>query len=595
MNLIQENVDITHLTTFGIKVRARYFAEYKSERELLHITRQPEFIENPMLHIGGGSNLLFLGDFDGLVLHSAVKGITRYDKDADTVYVIAGAGENWADFVEWTVSQGLAGLENLSGIPGEVGASPVQNVGAYGVEAGDVIHSVECFDLSTRKTCRFLADECRFAYRDSIFKHEGRGRYIVLRVSFKLKPDGMPRSLEYGPLAHLREELGQHPTLRQVADEVLRVRNSKLPDPAMIGSAGSFFKNPVVHNGKLEEIRVLTGHELTGHPVGERYTKLSAAWLIDHAGMKGARCGGAKVYDKQPLVIVNDSDATAQDVAKLASMVSDAVRRKFLIDLRPEVNYIDTAVHVTILGTGTSKGIPEIGCACRVCTSPFQKDKRTRCSALVRTMGQTFLIDPSPDFREQMLRENVHDIDAVLITHAHYDHVGGIDDLRPFCATADLPLYVNSEADKMLRKHYEYCFREHPYPGVPKFDMHVVGDSPFIVNGVKITPISVNHGPLPILGFMIGDFAYITDAKTVDASELRKLEGVRTLVVNALRDRDHFSHFTLAEALAFIEEVNPAEAYLTHFNHEIGRHHELEARLPKNIHPAYDGLQLTVK
>lgn len=595
MNLIQENVDITHLTTFGIRVRTRYFAEYKSERELLHITRQPEFVENPILQIGGGSNLLFLRDFDGLVLHSAVKGITRYDKDADTVYVIAGAGENWADFVEWTVSQGLAGLENLSGIPGEVGASPVQNVGAYGVEAGDVIHSVECFDLSTRKTCRFLADECRFAYRDSLFKHEGRGRYIVLRVSFKLRPDGVPRSLEYGPLAHLREELGQHPTLRQVADEVLRVRNSKLPDPAIIGSAGSFFKNPVVHNGKFEEIKALTGHELSGHPVGEHYTKLSAAWLIDHAGMKGARCGGAKVYDKQPLVIVNDSDATAQDVATLATMVSDAVRRKFLVDLRPEVNYIDTAVHVTILGTGTSKGIPEIGCACRVCTSPYQKDKRTRCSAIVRTMGQTFLIDPSPDFREQMLRENVHDIDAVLITHAHYDHVGGIDDLRPFCATADLPVYVNSEADRMLRKHYEYCFREHPYPGVPKFDMHVVGDSPFIVNGVKITPIGVNHGPLPILGFRIGDFAYITDAKTVDASELRKLEGVRTLVVNALRDRDHFSHFTLAEALAFIEEVNPAEAYLTHFNHEIGRHHELEARLPKNIHPAYDGLQLTVK
>ncbi len=594
MNLIQKNVDITRFTTFGISVRARYFAEYRSERELVYISRQPEFLENPVLQIGGGSNLLFIHDFEGLVLHSAVKGITRYDKDADTAFVIAGAGENWADFVEWTISQGLAGLENLAGIPGEVGASPVQNVGAYGVEAGDVIHSVECFDLSTRKTCRFLAAECRFGYRDSFFKHEGRGRYIVLRVSFKLRPDGVPRSLEYGPLANLRESLGHHPTLRQVADEVLRVRNTKLPDPALIGSAGSFFKNPVVHNGKLEEIKALTGHELAGHPVGDHYTKLSAAWLIDHAGMKGAKCGGAKVYDKQPLVIVNDSNATAGDVATLATRVSDAVRRKFLIDLRPEVNYIDTHVQVTILGTGTSKGIPEIGCACRVCTSPFQKDKRTRCSAIVRTMGQTFLIDPSPDFREQMLSQDMHDIDAVLITHAHYDHVGGIDDLRPFCATADLPLYVNDEADKMLRKHYEYCFREHPYPGVPKFDMHVVGDSPFIVNGVKIVPIRVNHGPLPILGFRIGDFAYITDAKSVEPAELNKLEGVRTLVVNALRDRDHFSHFTLAEALEFIEEVNPQEAYLTHFNHEIGRHHELEARLPKNIYPAFDGMQLTV-
>lgn len=596
MNLIQENVDITHLNTFGIRVRTRYFAEYKSERELLHITRQPEFVEYPILQIGGGSNLLFLRDFDGLVLHSAVKGITRYDKDADTVYVIAGAGENWADFVEWTVSQGLAGLENLSGIPGEVGASPVQNVGAYGVEAGDVIHSVECFDLSTRKTCRFLADECRFAYRDSLFKHEGRGRYIVLRVSFKLRPDGVPRSLEYGPLAHLREELGQHPTLRQVADEVLRVRNSKLPDPAIIGSAGSFFKNPVVHNGKLEEIKALTGHELSGHPVGEHYTKLSAAWLIDHAGMKGARCGGAKVYDKQPLVIVNDSDATAQDVATLATMVSDAVRRKFLVDLRPEVNYIDTAVHVTILGTGTSKGIPEIGCACRVCTSPYQKDKRTRCSAIVRTMGQTFLIDPSPDFREQMLRENVHDIDAVLITHAHYDHVGGIDDLRPYCyRTGGFPIYCQDDVEADLRHNYPYCFAADHYPGAPVFGMHrLKAGATRDIAGVEITPLRVFHGRLPILGFRMGQLGYITDAKTLPLETIESLRGVDTLVINALRIQEHHTHMNLSQALDVINSVGCRQAYLTHISHDMGLHSSVELTLPQGVYLAYDGLEITI-
>lgn len=230
--MIEENKDITSLTTFGIPVRARYFAEYSSEKELLKISRDERFINSQVLHIGGGSNLLFIGDYDGLVLHSSVKGIVRYDKDADTVYAIAGAGEKWTDFVEWTLEQGLGGVENLAGIPGEVGAAPVQNVGAYGVEAKDVVYSVECFDTFTRKVCRFSAEECRFGYRDSFFKHEGKGRYIVLRVSFRLRPDTLARNLEYGPLRELEKTLGHTPTIREVAEEVVRVRDSKLPDPA---------------------------------------------------------------------------------------------------------------------------------------------------------------------------------------------------------------------------------------------------------------------------------------------------------------------------------------------------------------------------
>lgn len=592
---IKDNFDITSYTTFGVPVRARWFAEYSSERELLSLSRDSRFLEGPVLSIGGGSNLLFTGDYKGMVIHSAVKGMVRYNKDSQTAYAIVGAGERWTDFVEWTISEGLAGVENLAGIPGEVGAAPVQNVGAYGVEAGDLIHAVECFDLSARKICRFRADECRFAYRDSMFKHEGRGRYVVLRVSFRLRRDGFARELSYGPLAQLGTRLGRRPTIREVADEVVRIRGTKLPDPAILGSAGSFFKNPVVPSGKVGEIKALTGYDVPGHPVGEKMVKLSAAWLIDQAGMKGARCGGAEVYSHQPLVIVNRGDATADDVRKLAGRVCRAVREKFLVDLNPEVNYIDTDIRVTILGTGTSKGIPEIGCDCRVCRSPFVKDKRTRCSALVRTMGQTILIDPSPDFRQQMLRAQVHHIDAVLITHAHFDHVGGLDDLRPFCAEGDLPIYCNDTAARMLKKHYEYCFSEHPYPGVPRFDMRIVGDTPFLVNGVNVIPVNVLHGPMSILGYRIGDFAYITDAKEVAPRELERLEGVRTLVVNALRDRDHFSHFTLSEALAFINEVNPQEAYLTHFNHEIGRHCELAKRLPDGVQPAYDGLEFDVK
>ena len=301
------------------------------------------------------------------------------------------------------------------------------------------------------------------------------------------------------------------------------------------------------------------------------------------------------MYDKQPLVIVNDGNATARDVRDPAERVREAVRKKYLIDLHPEVNYIDTSVEVTLLGTGTSKGIPEIGCTCRVCTSPYKKDKRTRTSALVRTMGMTILIDPSPDFRQQALRENIHDIDAVLVTHSHYDHVGGIDDLRPFCAGRHLPMYVRADVEQDLRKHYDYCFKEHPYPGVPVFDLKIVGNTPFYINGLKIDPIEVMHGPKAILGFRIGNFAYITDAKTIEPREVDKLEGVDTLVVNALRDREHFSHFTLGEALELIEEVHPRKTYLTHFNHEIGRNHELEQRLPENVSPGYDGLTFRTK
>ena len=593
--MIEEHKDITQFTTFGVPAHARYFAEYSSEKELLRILRDERVRDLPILNIGDGSNLLFVHDFDGLVLHSAIKGIKRYDKDKETTFAIAGAGEKWTDFIEWTLAENLAGVENLAGIPGEVGAAPVQNVGAYGMEAGDTIHAVECFDLHTHQVRRFSAAECRFGYRDSFFKHEGKGRYIVLRVSFKLNPDGVARTLNYGPLQQLTEELGHTPSIREVADQVVKIRDSKLPDPTEIGSAGSFFKNPVLHNGQIGEIKALTGHELTGHPTDDKHTKVSAAWLIDHAGLKGRRVGGAQVFDKQPLVIVNRDNASADDVVELAETVRRTVREKYLVDLVPEVNYIDTRVHVRILGTGTSKGIPEIGCDCHVCSSPYVKDKRTRCSALVRTMGLTILIDPSPDFRQQALSAGVHHIDAVLVTHAHFDHVGGIDDLRPFCSEHDLPLYVNKPCRSDLLRHFDYCFRENPYPGVPTFDMRLIDKTPFYINGVKITPIEVMHGQLPILGFRIGNFAYVTDVKTIEPSEAAKLKGVDTLVLIALRDRDHFSHFTLAEALELVDEIKPRQTYLTHFNHEIGRHDELAARLPNGVEPAYDGLEFIVE
>ena len=592
--MFEKDKDITSLTTFGVPAVAALYAEYSSVKELIKISRSEEYLNNEVIHIGGGSNLLFVNKFEGLVLHSAMKGITRYDKDPETVYAIACAGEKWTDFVDWCVKEGLAGVENLAGIPGEVGAAPVQNVGAYGVEAKDVIHHVECFDTLTRQVKTFTNEECQFDYRDSRFKHDWKGRYFVLRVSFKLTPSTVSRHLDYGPLRDLEARLGHVPTIAETAAEIVRVRNAKLPDPAEIGSAGSFFKNPIVSKYYYKEEMLGRNPDIPCYEINEYLVKVPAGWLIEHSGLKGARVGGAQVYPKQCLVIANEGGATAQDVVELADRVIETVRRKMAITLHPEVNYIDSSIEVTILGSGTSKGIPEAGCSCSLCRSPYKKDKRQRASALVKTHGMNILIDASPDFRAQALANGIYDLDAVLITHSHYDHVGGFDDLRPFCFQKKMPVFLKADVNSDLHRRLDYCFREHPYPGVPTFDMHEVSDRPFYINGLKVIPISVMHGKLPILGYRIGDFAYVTDAKTIPEEEMEKLMGLKVLVVNALRPREHFAHMNFDEAVALIERLKPEEAYLTHFNHEVGYHHELENRFGPHIHPAYDGLILKI-
>ncbi len=594
--MFEYDKDLTALTTFGVPASCSVFAEYENVRQLTWISRRPEFLDNPVLHIGGGSNLLFTDKFEGLVLRSAVKGKTIYkNKDTGAVTVIAGAGEDWPEFVRWTIENGLGGLENLTDIPGQVGASAVQNIGAYGVEAKDTIFSVECFDCERREGVRFTNEDCRFGYRDSRFKHEWKGRYYVLRVAFRLVEDTEARSLSYGSLKDLEQRLGHRPSIAEVAQEIHDIRAAKLPDPKEIGSAGSFFKNPVILKNYYEDEVLFRCPEVPHYPVDEHFVKLPAGWLIEHAGLKGFSIGGAEVYPNQCLVIVNKGGATAEDVMAVAAHVRDTVREKFGVWLSPEVNYVSADVEVTVLGSGTSKGVPEIACDCHVCRSEDPHDKRGRASIVVRSQGVTLLIDASPDLRLQAVRADLHSIDALLVTHEHYDHVGGIDDLRPFCVHGNLEIYARPDVCNALRRRLDYAFRDHLYPGVPKLELNEVGDYPFYINGLKIIPIEVHHGKLPIYGYRIGDFAYLTDVKRIEEDELEKLKGVKVLILNALRNREHFAHLNFKEAEELVAKIKPEKCYFTHFSHEAGTHEEIASRLPEGIAPAYDGLRFTVK
>lgn len=593
-SLLQKNVDLKPFLTFGTEAKAKFFAEYSSLKELQRISRMPAFRDSQLFHIGGGSNLLFFGTFDGLVLHSAIKGIVEYSKNDDEHFVIVGAGEKWADFVDWSVDHGYSGLECMAGIPGEVGAAPVQNVGAFGAEARDVIFSVECFDVESGSTVRFTNEDCGFAYRDSRFKHDWKNRFFVLRVCFRLKKSPLAECLSYDALKNFANALGHAPSVREIRDEVLRIRSLRLPDPSKLGSAGSFFKNPVVHKNFFADEVLRRCPDVPSYEVDYRRVKIPAGWLVEHAGMKGASVGGAQVFTDNCLVIVNRGEATPEDIRELARRVTDKVNRDFGVRLVPEVNFVDTSLEVVVLGTGTSKGIPEIGCDCYVCRSDDSKDKRLRSSVLVKTMGMDVLIDASPDFRRQALDNGIYNVDSLLLTHVHYDHVGGIDDLRPFCLNGDIPVFCRKDVDEDLRRRIDYCFRDVKYPGVPAFDTMVVSDQPFLVKGLRVVPISVSHGKLPIVGYRIGAFAYITDCKSMDESEKEKLKGLDVLILNALRDRDHFAHLTIEEAVKLIEELKPHKAYITHLCHEAGKDCELRRRLPAGVEPAFDGQHIFI-
>lgn len=247
---------------------------------------------------------------------------------------------------------------------------------------------------------------------------------------------------------------------------------------------------------------------------------------------------------------------------------------------------------VTFLGTGTSQGIPVIACNCEVCLSSDSKDKRLRVSVLIEHLGKTIVIDTGPDFRQQMLRENVQQLDAVVFTHEHKDHIAGLDDVRAFNfkQQADMDVYATPQVQESLKREFHYAFDEYKYPGVPELKLHTITNEEFNVKGINFLPINVKHYKLPVKAFRVLNFTYITDANYIDDNELEKIKGSEIVVLNALRKEKHISHFNLQEAIALLEKIKPKKAYLTHISHLMGKHHEVSKELPDFIEIAYDGL-----
>ncbi len=334
---IHKNFPLKDHNTFGIDVLCDYFVEYQSAEELIELFQSGFVADKAFYCIGGGCNLLFTKDFEGALLHSEIKGIDLIDEDEDSVFVRVGAGVVWEDFVAYSVKKGWGGAENLSFIPGEVGASPVQNIGAYGVEAKDVIFQVEGLNLNTLKIETLQNEECHFDYRDSIFKHELKGKFIVTHVVYKL--DKVPcYNIDYGTLQQELSDCEVHFT--SIRNAIWRNRNIKLPDPKIEGNAGSFFKNPVVPVRKYIELQKVYP-SIPHYKVSDAEVKIPAAWLIEQTGWKGKSHGNAAVHDKQALVLVNKTrKATGTEVVELSQIVRKAVKEKFDIEIFPEVIFL---------------------------------------------------------------------------------------------------------------------------------------------------------------------------------------------------------------------------------------------------------------
>lgn len=336
--MILENVSLLPFNTFRIDVKARNYAVFQTIEELKEILR--DHPNEPRLILGGGSNILFTKDFDGLVLKNEFKGIEIVQEDDTHVWVKAAAGENWHEFVLYCVDHNWGGIENLSLIPGTVGASPMQNIGAYGVEIKDVFEELEALRISDLQLEKFDKETCHFGYRESIFKHSHKNGYVITSVTYRLSKKDHKLKTGYGAIQDELQQMGvKEPTIKDISTAVIAIRRSKLPDPKEIGNAGSFFKNPVVPISVLQEI-LKKYEQVPNYPAGEGSVKMAAGWLIEQAGWKGFREGDHGVHAKQALVLVNLGSAKGKDILELSSAIIADIQHKFNVTLEREVNLL---------------------------------------------------------------------------------------------------------------------------------------------------------------------------------------------------------------------------------------------------------------
>jgi len=334
---IQENILLTPFNTFGIAARARWFARFSDIDTLTSLVNTHPTV--PPLVLGGGSNILFTGNFGGLILKNELKGIEVVKEDADFVYVKCGAGENWHQFVLYCIERNLGGVENLSLIPGNMGASPMQNIGAYGVEIKDVFHSLEAFHLHDENVVTFFNKDCDFGYRESVFKRRYKGEFVILTVTCKLRKQPVFNT-SYGAITQELEKAGvQTLSVKAISDAVISIRRSKLPDPAIIGNAGSFFKNPLVTAAQFAALKEKYP-AIIGYPDSNGYVKLAAGWLIEQCGWKGYRRGDAGCHALQALVLVNYGNASGEEILALSTDIMRSVQEKFNVPLEREVNIV---------------------------------------------------------------------------------------------------------------------------------------------------------------------------------------------------------------------------------------------------------------
>lgn len=334
---IQENISLRRYNSFGIEALARYFATFKDTDELEGLTTNDSRL-TPLI-LGGGSNILFTKDYDGLVLKNEIKGITELHEDSDYVYVRAGAGENWHHFVLYCIGRNWAGVENLSLIPGNVGATPMQNIGAYGVEIEDLFWDLEAWHLKDKKRVTFTKADCGFGYRESVFKRKYKDQFVILNVTFQLRKK--PRfNTSYGAIEQELEKMGiKELSIKAISDAVINIRSSKLPNPAETGNAGSFFKNPEIPGPQFSSLQAQFP-AIVGHPLPNGNVKVAAGWLIEQGGWKGYRKGDAGCHAKQALVLVNYGHASGQEIWQLSEEILKSVKTKFGVILEREVNVI---------------------------------------------------------------------------------------------------------------------------------------------------------------------------------------------------------------------------------------------------------------